>query len=63
MPKFEACNLMNTKTSSYNFNFRSAGETQLITEKGMEKFKLRLDAFVCGYMPKILEFSSSLVID
>ena len=28
----------------------------------MEKFKLWLDAFVCGYTPKILAFSSSLVI-
>ena len=27
----------------------------------MEKFKLQLDAFVCGYMPKILVFSSSFI--
>ena len=27
----------------------------------MEKFKLRLDVFVCGYTPKIWAFSSSLV--
>ena len=39
----------------------STDETQLTTEKCMEKFKLRLDAFVCGYTPKILAFSSSLV--
>ena len=27
----------------------------------MEKFQLRLDAFVCGYTPKILAISSSVI--
>ena len=43
------------------FDFRCAGETQLNAEKCMEKFKLWLDAFVCGYKPKILTFGSCLV--
>ena len=32
------------------------------TENCLEKFKLWLDAFVCGYMPQILALSSSLEI-
>ena len=27
----------------------------------MEKFKLQLEAFICGYMPQILAFSFSLL--
>ena len=66
MPKFEANSRIRTRLVTIwifpdiCFGFRSAGETQLTTEKCMEKFKLWLDAFVYGYMPQILAFSSSL---
>ena len=65
MPKFEACSRIRKRLITIwifpyiCFDFRCAGETQ--TEKCMEKLKLWLEAFVCGYMPQILVFSLPLI--
>ena len=68
MPKFEACSRIRKRLVTIwifpyiCFDFRCSGETQLTTEKCMEKIKLQQDAFVCtGYMPKLLAFRFSLV--
>ena len=67
MPKFEACSRIRKCLVTIGifpyicFDFRSASQTQLTTEKCVEKFELRLDVYVCGYMPKLFAFSSFLV--
>ena len=68
MPKSETCNGIRKRLVTiwifpcicFDFRWRCAGETQT-TEKCMEKFKLWLNAIVCGYMPQILVFSFPLV--
>ena len=55
MPQFE---FFHTFLLSVDVVFDQRNKNQ---NKCMEKFKIYLDAFVCGYMPQIFVFGSSLV--